>query len=375
VNQTDALDTYALIIGAGPTGLTLGIALLLQGRRVLVIDKHLSGLSYSRAILINGETLQALQPLGVCELLRAAGQPVDGLQVHVNGALRCTLRGAASSAVSPILLPQLHTEQILLERYLQLGGSLQRGYCYAEPEGSCTGKAGWVDLQTVDRSHPPSRVHYQWLFGCDGAHSAVRSALGLAWRGRKQPEPAYAIDADLQQWSADTNASLHISTLGIALALRIGPHSVRIAGTTQAQCLAVLQGLPVQAITWESAFNIQFRTAVGYGVGRAWLAGDAAHVHSPIGGRGMNMGMCDALALAEAVAQQDLRAYVKQRKPIAARWVGLNSRVSWVTMGQGPASRMLRWLLRCGLQLLLLCGGQRLLQGLFLRLVRGAPPS
>ena len=87
------------------------------------------------------------------------------------------------------------------------------------------------------------------------------------------------------------------------------------------------------------------------------------------------MGMCDALALAAAVAQQDLQAYVKQRKPVAAHWVGLNSRVSWVTMGQGPVSRMLRWLLRCGLRLLLLCGGQRLLQGLFLRVVRGAPPS
>jgi hypothetical protein len=375
VTQTDGLDTDALIIGAGPTGLTLGIALLLQGRRVLVIDKHLSGLSYSRAILINGETLQALQPLGVCERLRASGQAVDGLQIHLNGDLRCTLRGATPSALSPILLPQLHTEQILLERYLQLGGNLQRGYCYAEPEGSCTGTAGWVELQAIDRSQPPLRVHYQWLFGCDGAHSAVRSALGLAWRGRNQAEPAYAIDADLQQWSADTNASLHISALGIALALRIGAHSVRIAGTTQAQCLAVLQGLPVQAITWESAFNIQFRTAAGYGVGRAWLAGDAAHVHSPIGGRGMNMGMCDALALAAAVAQQDLQAYVKQRKPVAAHWVGLNSRVSWVTMGQGPVSRMLRWLLRCGLRLLLLCGGQRLLQGLFLRVVRGAPPS
>jgi 2-polyprenyl-6-methoxyphenol hydroxylase-like FAD-dependent oxidoreductase len=120
VNQTDGLDTDALIIGAGPTGLTLGIALLLQGRSVLVIDKHLSGLSYSRAILINGETLQALQPLGVCVRLRASGQAVDGLQIHLNGDLRCTLRGATPSALSPILLPQLHTEQILLERYLQL---------------------------------------------------------------------------------------------------------------------------------------------------------------------------------------------------------------------------------------------------------------
>ena len=370
MRHASELDTDALISGAGPTGRTLGIALLLQGKRVRVTDKHLKGLPYSRAILINGETMRSLEPLGVCASLRAAGQPVDGIELHVDGAVPCTLHGATGASGGPLLLPQLLTEQILSERYLQLGGALHRGYRFELPEGSCDGSAGAVDLLPIDASQPVLAVQYLWLFGCDGMDSAVRSALGLTWRGRSQREPGHAIDARLRQWTGRTNVALHASAAGVALILRIAPLTVRIAGTTAAQCHQVLRQLPVEAITWESSFNIQFRSADCYGKDQTWLAGDATHVHSPIGGRGLNMGMADALALAEAIARQDIDAYVAQRKPVAARWVRINYGMSRVLMGSALWSQLLRWALRFCVRLLLAGGGERLLQPLFMRIIR-----
>lgn len=373
MSRVAALQTDALIVGAGPTGLTLGIALLLQGRSVVIIDKHLAGLPYSRAILINGETMGALQPLGISQTLRAAGQPVDGFELHIDGALRCVLPNPVDPATGPLLLPQLVTERILCERYLQLGGTLHRGYSFTAPAGRRDGSAGQIDLLPTESSQPVLQIQCQWLFGCDGMHSSVRTALGLGWHGRSQPEQGHAMDATLVNWPFSTNAALYAGADGMALALRIGPRTLRIAGTTAAHCRAVLDQLPVEALTWDASFNIQFMTADTYGIGQTWLAGDATHVHSPIGGRGMNMGIADALALAAAVGSQQLADYGARRKPVAARWVRINYVLSRVLMGGERWAQMLRWTLRICIRLLLALGGQRWLLPVLQRLIRVDP--
>ncbi len=122
----------ALIVGAGPTGLALGLGLLAQGKRVLIVEKHPDGLDFSRAILVNADTLHALAPFGVSAPIREAGIAVDGFSLHVNGRVVSQARYVVDpqDLTHPVCLPQLHTEKILSDRFLQNGGEIIRGYVF-----------------------------------------------------------------------------------------------------------------------------------------------------------------------------------------------------------------------------------------------------
>ena len=115
-------------------------------------------------------------------------------------------------------------------------------------------------------------------------------------------------------------------------------------GTTEKECKFLLQKLSVKQVLWDGTFTSSYRLADSYGRGNVWLAGDAAHVHSPLGGRGMNMGIADAVALASAVAQDQLSGYEAQRRPVARLWVWANYVLSQLAMGQGWKARAVRWL-------------------------------
>ena len=120
----------ALIIGAGPTGLTLGICLLRQGKSVLIVEKHETSLNFSRAILVNSDTLEALEPYGVSDKLRLAGIPVNGFSIYANNRLVSQAQFDLNDIdhFHPLCLPQLKTEECLLETFIQTGGQIIRGY-------------------------------------------------------------------------------------------------------------------------------------------------------------------------------------------------------------------------------------------------------
>lgn len=348
------LNVDALIIGAGPTGLTLGICLLKQGKSVLIAEKHTSGLNFSRAILINSETLRLLEPYGVNSLLRKHGIPVSGVSIFVNESLvsKSIFNLSDLEHFHPLCLPQLETENCLSEVFTSMGGKLIKGVEFK----ACVKKSGIgnqiASLIPYKSEQESVGVTCEWLFGCDGYHSAVRDELGIDFPGHQLPQEGYAIDAMLKYWPFDTNLNVWFSNEGAGLAIEIGKNAVRIVGTTKTICENIFTKLPVSNTTWDASFQLHFQVADIYGRDKTWLAGDAVHVHSPIGGRGMNMGIADAVSLANSIKNGDPQKYEITRRPIAKKWVKDNYRITKIVMSPSWHNKLFRTLI-CGCLLLL----------------------
>lgn len=130
------------------------------------------------------------------------------------------------------------------------------------------------------------------------------------------------------------------------------PLTARVVGATRAACDKVLSKLSVKEIVWDGHFNTSYRVAKTYGRGRVWLVGDAAHVHSPLGGRGMNMGIAEAVALAKAVGARNVPIYEKQCRPKARKWVMQNYLLSQLMFSRGLFCKLLRIILMVVLRVL-----------------------
>lgn len=322
----------ALIVGGGPTGLTLGIALLHQGKSVLIVDKHLEGLEFSRAILINSESLRLLEPFGVSQCLREIAFPVNGISMYVGKKCisRATFNTENCSDTHPLCLPQLQTEACLEEAYLAAGGLLKRGYLF-KPFATLPSPSEPFHFSiapTGNTNQPLLEITATWLFGCDGFHSAVRESLHIAYPGNSLSSKPRTLDVRLSQWPFKTNANLFFEPDGVVFAVQMGDDLVRLVATSDVTLNRIKPTLPIVEILWDSDFEVYFHVADRYGYDHAWLAGDAAHVHSPIGGRGMNMGIADAIALAHAVSTGQLTDYERIRKREADQWVATNRVVS-----------------------------------------------
>lgn len=334
-----------LIIGGGPTGLTLGLCLLHQGKSVLIVDQHLRGLDFSRAILISTDTLSKLAPYGLNVALREQAVPVDGVSIFVNNRLVSSAYFDVSNAdgCHPLCLPQLETEACLAQQFLARGGELMRGYTFnADSLGGVDGDFLTRLVSSADTAVDLS-IHSTWLFGCDGFHSAVRQKMAIAYPGDSQPQPGYSLDVLLKDWPFTTGFNVWLSSEGCGLVIRLAHHKARIVATTRAACDTVLKRLTVEKILWETTFAMHYHVADSYGAGHLWLAGDAAHAHSPVGGRGMNMGIVDAVELAEAVRSGKFGAYASKRRSVAHVWVAQNRRITRVLMGQAWGARALRY--------------------------------
>lgn len=360
----------ALIVGAGPTGLTLGLCLLKQGKSVLIAEKHLAGLDFSRAILINSDTLLALAPYGVSQHLQAAGVAVDGFTMHVNNRpiSQVHFKVDELDLSHPVCLPQLKTEAILTECFLNAGGQIIRGYEFSAQQAHETDGAWHSTLPAYHGDADDVAVQSQWLLGCDGFHSAVRTKLGIEFPGSSLAARPYAVDLELSHWPFETNVNVYMDQDGGCLAVQIGHNHLRLVTATAAQRDAFMQSLPIKQVTWDSTFDVHFHVAQRYGQDRAWLAGDAAHVHSPVGGRGMNMGILDAVTLAGAVESGDLNGYAYQRHQAAKQWVDFNQRISTIALEASASSRRTRKLLTSVLPLVGKMLGPRLASTAFSRL-------
>lgn len=338
----------ALIVGSGPTGLTLGLALLKQAKSVLIVEKHLKSLPFSRAILINPDSLTIIEPFGVSQRLREIAFPVNGISLYNRGQCisRMTLNTVPLSNTHPLCLPQIETESCLESAYLTAGGFLKRGYLFEPFDG--THQSPEPFSFTIQPNTPENRcalkVTTSWLFGCDGFHSTVRQSLHIPYPGDSLPNKPRSLDVRLSHWPFATNVNLFIEPDGVVFAVQMGQELVRLVATSDASLERIKSQWPIEEILWDTTFEVHFHVAQHYGHGHIWLAGDAVHVHSPIGGRGMNMGIADAIALASAVEHDDLLTYQSQREHEADQWVAINRTLSRLTLssrGVWPLARQL----------------------------------
>jgi 2-polyprenyl-6-methoxyphenol hydroxylase-like FAD-dependent oxidoreductase len=340
----ETFDTDILVVGAGPTGLALATALTARGVRTTVIDRQAEGDNTSRAAVVHARTLEVLEPLGsVTPTLVERGLPVQRFTIRDRDRVLLPIGFEQLPTRYPftLMVSQAETERVLLERLHVLGGSVLRPRTLrslTQDDASATA--------TLDDG---SRLRARYVVGADGMHSAVRESAGIAFEGNAYAESFALADVRLAGGVAAEEVTLYFSPAGLVVVAPLPNGMRRIVATVDeapAQpSLAFVQSLldargpervPVQVreVLWGSRFRVHHRIAERYRAGRVLLAGDAAHVHSPAGGQGMNAGILDAMQLADALVQalsgdaNALDDYGRTRRPAAEKVVALAHRLT-----------------------------------------------
>ena len=326
-------STAVVVVGAGPVGLALGCELARRAVPVRILDKLSAPTAESRAAVVHARTLEAFSRTGVVEEIIAAGQRTTGLQMYAD---RVSLGKFALDTVdSPypfsVTLPQDETERILTTRLSALGVPVERERELASFEQDASGV----------RAHLKSgeEIRSDWIVGTDGSHSTVRGALGLSLEGSFKGETFLLGDVEADHHlDRSTMHTFFTADAGPLMVFPMLGRRLRLIGQLDAPAPPTLEelqaivdhrtsGFRLESERWITLFEIHHAQVRSYRVGRGFLAGDAAHVHSPAGGQGMNTGIQDAFnlgwKLAQAVTEGPssvlLDSYHAERHPVAAQ--------------------------------------------------------
>jgi 2-polyprenyl-6-methoxyphenol hydroxylase-like FAD-dependent oxidoreductase len=308
-----AANVNVLISGAGPIGLTMANELTRYGISVRIVDKSAERTDKSKALVLWSRTLELFDHAGYVEPFLAAGMQAHGAQMS-NGKdiiARVSLDDIDSPYPYALMIPQSDTERVLEEQLAKRGVKVERTVALE----SFTDQGNQVQAVLRKASGESETLTADWLVGCDGAHSTVRHGLGFTFDGTTQPSDWCLADGHIT--GLDPGDRLHIfwHKDGILAFFPISEGRWRVIadlGAAQGddhhadptlqeiQSLITLRGTDgifIKDAYWLAAFRINERKVSKYGSGRAFLAGDAAHIHSPAGGQGMNTGMQDAFNL------------------------------------------------------------------------------
>jgi 2-polyprenyl-6-methoxyphenol hydroxylase-like FAD-dependent oxidoreductase len=338
-------DTDVLIVGAGPTGLTLAASLLLKGVDVTLVDRQSEGANTSRAAGVNARTLEVLEGSnGLDVTRRLVKEGIEAPRFAIRDGAKVLLSidfsGLQTAYPFTLLVPQSTTERLLLERVRELGGDVIRPKVLDTVVQDTTGvTATFADGDTL-------RARY--VVGADGMHSTVREQAGIGFSGGAYEHSFVLADAQLSGDAPTDEVRLFWASEGLTVVAPLPNGDFRVVAPVddapEVPSLEFVQqlldargpgGLTVTGIAWGSRFRIHHRVADTYRAGRMLIAGDAAHVHSPAGGQGMNLGIQDAVVLADALAavldggsDALLDEYSATRRPIATEVVALTDRLT-----------------------------------------------
>lgn len=328
---------HVFISGAGPVGLSAAVALLGRGHRVTIVDRDAGITQESKAVAVNANSLQLLASSGVAQRILAAGEVVRTLRVLHEGSpfTRIKIPGAAKRWPTIVALPQSATEAQLEARLGELGGSVLWSH---EVTGVAQDKAG-IRAVISDRGTAERReITADYALGADGSRSTTREALGIAFAGRAMPEDWSLADVTCDWPWPEQACGNFTDHHDMTFMITIGSGRHRLIGNHPDVVATAGKLMTVREVHWANPFNVHLRVAETMGKGRVCLAGDAAHTHSPVGGRGMNLGIADAFAFADAVDSGDLDGYRAARLPAARRVVKWTDRAyRRVTTTSAPA--------------------------------------
>ena len=353
-------DTDVLVVGAGPSGLTLAASLAERGVRATVIDRQAEGANTSRAAVVHARTLEVLEPLDVARRLVARGIQARRFTIRDRDRVLMPIGFDDLPTRYPytLMVSQAVTESVLLERFTELGGRVLRPRSLVDLQQDSAGGA----TVTLDDGR---QLRARYVVGADGMHSTVRELAGIGFTGAAYGESFVLADVRLTGGVPSDEVILYFSPAGMVVVAPLPGGVHRIVATVddapEQPDIAYVQALldargpkaeraVVHEVVWGSRFRVHHRLADAYRAGRVLLAGDAAHVHSPAGGQGMNAGILDAVALAdalnEALAGNDaaLDTYGAVRRPIAQQIVALADRLTRMAVVR-PGWRVLRNLL------------------------------
>jgi 2-polyprenyl-6-methoxyphenol hydroxylase-like FAD-dependent oxidoreductase len=356
------LDTDVLVVGAGPTGLAAAAALHRNGVTPLIVDRLAEGQNTSRAAVVHAHTLEVLEQIGVAQRLAREGIRVTKFSLRDRDSLllRLDFANLPTPFAHLLMITQDVTERILNESLAERGLVVQRGWTLER----LTEKAGIVHAELAT---PNGRrtVRARYVVGADGMHSLVRQTAGIEFPGSRYEESFVLADVEMNWSHARDEVMLFFSPAGLVVVAPLPGGAFRIVatldeaperpGVEDVQALLDARGpttgrCRVTKVLWSSRFRLHHRLAEHYREGRLLLVGDAAHVHSPAGGQGMNTGLVDACVLGQMLAdvvrgrkpESHLDGYEALRRPAAQKVLGLAGRLTMMATVKRAPARVLR---------------------------------
>jgi 2-polyprenyl-6-methoxyphenol hydroxylase-like FAD-dependent oxidoreductase len=361
----NALDTEVLIVGAGPTGLTLALWLTRLGVDVRIIDKAAGPGETSRALAVQSRTLEFHRQIGVVDDVLEAGVRIDQLTARtpqkISAVIPLSKFGLGVSPYSyAYALPQDIHERVLMAHLEEAGVRIER---HTELVGFEQDDSGVVVTTRRDGATKTFRAKY--LCGSDGARSTVRHALGIGFPGGTYDQAFYVADVDGQGDVTRNGMDVCLNANGFALIMPVRQTgSLRLIGVVpqahEADPVITFEairdeierstGVTVKSVNWFSTYRVHHRIADRFRVGRAFLLGDAGHIHSPAGGQGMNTGIGDAVNLAWKLAavlqgraaEHLLDTYEVERLAFARILIKSTDRAFTIVAGRSWISRLWR---------------------------------
>jgi len=348
-----------LVVGAGPVGLMAACELRRRGADVRIVDCAEMATDKSKALGVHARTLELLDSMGLVDRFLAAGRQIHGTNAFADGKriVHVEFHDIGSPFPFVLAIPQADTERLLRERLAELGGAVERGLKLAALAQDDAGVTATLERPGGERE----TARAAWLIGCDGAHSAVRHGLGLSFDGVPYEERFVLADVQMDCTLPEDEVSAYLAPDGLAALFPLPGGRWRVivdAPLEQPTADDVLRllgarGVPPLAIretNWIASFRIHRRLVPHYRVGRCFVAGDAAHIHSPVGGQGMNTGMQDAFNLAWKLAlvvhgaarPTLLDSYDAERRPVAAATLAGTDLATKVVTLRNPVAREVR---------------------------------
>ncbi len=341
-----------LIVGAGPVGLAAALFLARHNIPTRLIERSNERAATSRALAVNPRTLRLLEATGVTARMLERGLKITEARLSRNDQVIARIALSELGGTYPFMLAlsQATSQGLLTEALAEHAGTIERGVelvACAEHDGldvvlAIGGNKGGGQTEIV---------RPEWVLGCDGAHSQVRESLHIGFNGHTLAEPWLLMDVPLEG-DIDPHAA-HIRLFdggGFLFLLRTvadarvekPPYLWRLIGNVPDLFARLTDARPAGPAVWSSSFHISHRIADVLCRGHAYLAGDAAHIHSPIGARGMNLGIEDAWVFAELAARGRLGQYGALRRHVDHDVVKRIEALTTMVIGEQPWLRGVR---------------------------------
>ena len=341
-------DTGVLVVGAGPTGLMAGLVLTRRGVPVVVVDQKAGPTRESRALAVQARTMEIYDQLGLAGQVLSGAYPALRMQIGqdppLGGISIASLQEGETRFPGMQVFEQSANEQLLSGSLAAAGTEVLWRHRLVD----LIDDAGKTEARVVALLDGPAglvRVRARWCIGADGARSAVRRELDIPFEGVTDDATFWVADLRGVRGLPDNSMAARFGDVTFAVAFPLGPegHSRLVAlaprdDIGQEEALAAARddlGLTYEEVDWFSSYRVHHRVATAFRRGPVFLAGDAGHVHSPVGGQGMNTGLQDAHNLALLLADvwqgrlgtAALDRYERERRPVAVILVKVTDRL------------------------------------------------